>query len=583
MQRPMRRLAPKTWERRRIDYDVETTRIEAGTPTPLYLSVCDDTGARGWQTIGWTAFHETILSELLTEANKGCRFVGYNSNRYDAFLIANALKDDTDFIVEPWLTKAGALRGMRIRSTVHKRWSWTFSDAMAMTGFVGKLSDYTKAFAPEYSKSKIDILNFDPYDVDHQRYAINDAKILHEANTNAFAALRKVSGIPEQNTIGKLGIGYFQANMPEGVLVWRVPHSAESALDSVVRGGYVYCDHRYLGNIWKYDVNQAYAAAMRERLPSGRCARTWEYLPDRLGMYLCTIERSWTNVPFYIQNDDTKTSVYTHGERVKGWILSNEYRYLTESGWTVEIHDGWSWTDSFTMEEMVNHLEHERTHCDGGPKGPLGLMVKAVGNNAYGKTQEVHDGKRLVFAAEQPSPNHHAYRAEDANFDHVWFTTEPYEPERYHQKQIGAFITAYVRIKLMNTALLNESAFLYADTDCIAFSEDMTNHLDIDSARYGAYKVEANNERYGLIAKKTYWKDTEDTSPERIGYPLEARCKGLDPRKITLFEWHRWYKTGEPPTQDQVQRYNVVRTMETGDMFRDLTRKGSRAMPLAGD
>jgi hypothetical protein len=152
MQRPMRRLAPKTWERRRIDYDVETTRIEAGTPTPLYLSVCDDTGARGWQTIGWSAFHETIITELLTEANKGCRFVGYNSNRYDAFLIANALKDDTDYLVEPWLTKAGALRGMRIRSTVHKRWSWTFSDAMAMTGFLGKLSDYTKAFAPEYSK-----------------------------------------------------------------------------------------------------------------------------------------------------------------------------------------------------------------------------------------------------------------------------------------------------------------------------------------------------------------------------------------------------------------------------------------------
>lgn len=581
MQKPMRRLRTRSWERRRISFDLESTRIEAGTPTPLYLSVCDESGARGYACIGWSAFLETIVSVLLTDENRGVRFVGYNSNKFDAFLIAHALKADPNYLVEPWMTKAGALRGMRVRSTTDKRKSWIFSDAMAMTGFLGKLADYTDAFAPTFTKESIDILNFDPFDETHQRYAINDARILHEANNVAFASAEKVAQTSVQNTIGKMGISYFQANMPKDVLVWRVPKSAETALDETVRGGYVYCDHRYHGPIWKYDLNQAYAAAMRMPLPSGRCARSFEYEPGVLGMYLATISRETRTVPFYIHDTETNTSLSTHGEPVRGWILSNELEFLQETGWTIDVHDGWVWTNCFDMSEMVNHLEYERSHCDGGPKGPLGLMIKAIGNNSFGKTLEEHDGIRMVFAAEKPGKDYKEFRAEDENFKHIWFTTEKTHNERYHMKQIGSFITSYVRIWLMKTALKNADAFLYADTDCVAFSQDMTAELDIDVARYGAFKVEASGERYGLIAKKTYWHDTDDV--KRPGYPVESRCKGLNPTLITTLDWHRWYRTGVPPEQHQVQRLNVIRTIETGIMFRNYDRKGSRAMPMAAD
>lgn len=574
--KPMRQRRSRMKERSMISYDLETTAITEGTPTPLYISIYDGETCSGFPTKGFGELHSVVCREILTDENIGKRFIAYNGNRFDAYLIARSMMTDSAYRIEPWLAKNHSFRGMAIYDTDNRKRFWFFSDPMNMFGYLGSLESFLSVYAPNYHKQHIDIMHFDNTNPEHIEYAKNDSIALWHAATNAGASLKHVTGIPAQNTIGKTAVKFFESKMPKDALVWRVPQSAERSLILAKRGGYVYCRGRYRGNIWKYDLNQAYAAAMKEPLPSGRCVHTSKYKAGKLGLYLCTIYRyEHTPVPFYIR-DASGVPHTTHGETVTGWILSPEIDFLLSTGWDVLVQEGWYWTDRFNMREMVNELEHARIHCEGGPKGALGLMYKAVGNNAYGKTLEDHDGLRIVFAAECPD-GYHAYQAESPEYDYIWIKKDDKHIETYHRPQIGIFITAYVRIWIMESALTSPDTFLYADTDCVAFSTDVSEHLWLDAGKYGAFKVEVFNEEFIFINKKVYCSITEH--PKKPGIPLHVSAKGLHIAGLTVTDFERWYD-GHIPKQTQTQRQNILKVMANDPMFIDRERMGSFVLLL---
>lgn len=573
---PMRKRTPKLASRNIVAYDLESTRIQEGTPEPLFLTMFDGENTEVYETIGYDALHDVVVSRMLTDERAGCRFVAYNGNRFDAYLIARSLMSDSRFRCEPWLTKGKSMRGMLIRSTENKRRMWHFSDPMAMFAFLGKLDDFLRVYAPEYHKHHIDVENFDTRNIEHIEYAINDSVACWHATINASEILEKVTGIPAQNTIGKVAVKYFESKMPEDTLVWKAPTSMQEPLRKTKRGGYVHCAGRFRGRVWKYDINQAYAWAMKQPMPSGRAAHTAIYLPEKLGIYRVTISRDEpTLVPFYCRGIE-KGVHWTDGYEVETWILSTEVEFLIRTGWNVRTHEGWVWSDRFDMSEMVDHLEHERLTCEGGPKGAIGTMIKYVGNNAFGKTIEEHDGLRMVFSAEKPD-GYHYYQAEDEDFDGVWFKYEEPKEESYHKPQIGCFIMAYARIRIMETALFAPKSFLYADTDCIVFTKNMDHVLWLDVGKYGAFKIEESGTPYIFINKKVYCSETLDDDGIR---PKTAHAKGLNVNKLTYQEYIEWYN-GVIPEQEQVQRQSIVKTMAKSPMFLTRERDGSFVLPLA--
>ena len=116
-------------------------------------------------------------------------------------------------------------------------------------------------------------------------------------------------------------------------------------------------------------------------------------------------------------------------------------------------------------------------------------------------------------------------------------------------------------------ALLSPDSWLYADTDCVIFSTDVTARLDIDAKRYGAWKIEEQGAHYQIIAKKVY---TEVGAP---GY-LKRSAKGMNVKRLTSEDFAEWFE-GRPPVQDQVQRNNFLKVMQGAEMYRAQTRRGT--------
>ena len=193
------------------------------------------------------------------------------------------------------------------------------------------------------------------------------------------------------------------------------------------------------------------------------------------------------------------------------------------------------------------------------------MMLRAIGNASYGKTVETLDGLELVLAADQPE-GYSQYNSEDERLQHVWFRFETPKPREYHQPQIGAFITAHVRMVVRRAALLDPQSWLYADTDCVAFDRPMD--LNLHPTRYGFWKQETAGERYRIIAKKVYAK---------VGGG-DAHAKGLNVKRLTDQDFAEWFN-GRPPQQEQVQRQNFVKVMQGFEMF--ITRsKVGQIMPF---
>lgn len=582
MNKPFKRRKSRLRYREEIAYDLETTAIAAGTPSPRYLSLYDGETAHGYVCQSMPELGALVVRTMLTDDTVGKRYIAFNGNRFDAYLVVLSLLTEPQYRAEPWLARSDAFRGMMVVDIENEKRRWFFSDTIAMFGFQGGLDDFLKVFAPDYHKQHIDVLNFDAHNPKHVEYAINDAVALWHASRNAGQTMKEATGIPPQNTIGKAAIKLFEANIPDGTLIWRVPESALLPLKQTKRGGYVHCAGRYRGPVWKYDLNQAYPSAMRNDLPAGRCTRTKGWIPDVLGIYRATVSRvDKTNIPFYMKDDVTNKMIYTYGQEVTGWLCSPEIIFLQQTGWDVMIYEGWYWADTFNMSPLVDHLEEARLTCEGGPKGPRGYMYKMMGNNAYGKTLELASGVRVVVAAECPRGYHPLYE-EDEAFNGLWFRMEDVSDVTYRRAQIGTFITAYVRLTIMRTALLAPEAFRYADTDCVVFDRDMSDQIWIDPGKYGAFKQEEAGEVFVFINKKVYCSEAWYTDDDGKKRPCTAHAKGLRVKDLTIDDFERWY-AGDLPVQTQTQRQSIIKVLSGAGMFNDHARTGSFVLPMAAD
>jgi hypothetical protein len=126
---------------------------------------------------------------------------------------------------------------------------------------------------------------------------------------------------------------------------------------------------------------------------------------------------------------------------------------------------------------------------------------------------------------------------------------------------------------LRRVILLSPDNWLYSDTDCVVFDCDMTSKLDIDSSRYGAWKVEESGTVYQIIAKKVY--ASKEIKYDDKGRDITERSsKGLSVKKLSESDFDRWID-GDPPEQEQTQRNNFLKVMQGAEMYRRQLRAGT--------
>lgn len=526
-----------------------------------------------------------LTTRFLTDATAGAKFVAWNGNRFDAYFIAAALIRERHYEMRPYMTRSKSLRGLRVTLKCDESGqlldpdhapSWEFLDGIAMLGIVGvSLEKLLQNFAPDHAKltGVIDFENeqFDPGNPRHCEYAMRDSVGLWHAMDRAQSIMLRTFNQPLTVTMGGACIRVFQAHIPRGKLIEAPIDALEQIIrGQVLRGGFCFCARRYSGPVWKYDLNQAYAAAMREsELPAGAALACSGALRNLNGCFVAriTARKRGNKAPFYVRTADGLRikSVFATDEIPETWITSIEYRQLVSEGWQITCREYWRWSDTFTMQEFVDKLETLRMTCDGGPSGPIGTMVKATGNHSYGKTLEAIEPIEHVLAYECPPDCLPYHDTGTAPLDHIFYRFDlNRRPKAYHQPQIGAFITAHVRMVLRRAILKAPDSWLYADTDCVVFDRDMTAQLDIDSKRYGAWKIEESGTPYLIIAKKVY--------AEHGGGKRSA--KGLNVKRLSADDFARWFE-GNEPAQDQVQLNNFLSVLVGAEMYRRQHRRGT--------
>lgn len=576
-----------------IAYDLETTNIKAGTPEPLYITAYGlDGGYRVAERItSLEDLGEVIITEFLTEELDGSRFVAWNGNNYDVFFIAKALLslDDDRYIMRPYLTRSKSLRGMRVIDTRTER-EWEFLDAMAMTGIMMTLEKFLTIFAPDHLKLS-DVIDweteeFDYHNSKHCEYAMRDSVGLYYGIIKAQGVITDTFAHFLTPTIGNLGIKIFQMYLPKDVRVMPLKDDVEKIVrDYVMRGGYCYCAKKFTGKIWKYDLNQAYAAAMREAwLPDGYANQVNKYWKRYPGIYRVTGNHSHNKIPFYYR-DSRGDSVFGFTEITDTWITSVEVEQLLNENWNLKILDGYLFSGRFKMIEYVDTLEFLRMNAEGGPAGAKGLMIKAIGNNSYGKTVEQLDGVEYILCNDCPVDFMPMPSALEEGELPIWVKEGEAQHKDYHKPQLGAFITAHVRMVLRRAALVSPDTWLYGDTDCVAFSKPV--ELDCHPSEYGKWKKEEQGVEFHIIAKKVYAKVDleqnklfEDLSPAEKKSHIKTNknvqhSKGLNVKKLTSADFAKWIG-GEEPVQKQMHKNNFMKVLAGSDMFIERVRKGTK-------
>jgi hypothetical protein len=569
--RPLKRKFRRGKIKEMIAYDLETTRIAKGTPRPLYLTGYGATFSYSGCVDSIEHLRDILCASFLVPELSGCRFVAWNGNNFDVFFIGAALLSSNAFILRQYLTRSKALRGIKVttREKVEgKALSWEFLDGMSM--IVGAaptpLKKFLKTFAPEYQKLDApdwEKEEFDPANADHVAYAFRDSEGLYHGLIKAQSIVAEHFEQGLQPTIGNLGIRIFQQHMPEDKTVWPLSFELEDIVRRyLMRGGYCFAARRYEGPVWKYDINQAYAAAMRDAdLPAGRAQASKGVNPyAKIGIYQISAGNPKNRVPFYVRNSDGVAEfALTRLENV--WVTASELEQLQDERWHVTVHRGYFWDDTFRMADLITRLESLRMTDADGPNGAQGTMMKAIVNNSYGKTVEELDGLELQMSIDRPGDDFFMYQDDSDDLRHIWCKIGDAQTREYHQPHIGAFITAHVRMVLRRAILTAPDAWLYSDTDCCFFSRPVA--LPIDPKKYGYWKIEAEGEGYRIITKKVY---------ARID-GKEKKAKGLNIKRLTPEDFERWYN-GQPPKQTQVQRQNFLAVMTGSEMYVERIKRG---------
>lgn len=427
--KPFMRSYRKPRQRRMIAYDLETSRIKAGTPKPLYLTAYGESFHYSGPLVSLEHFRDILATQFLTDENAGARFIAWNGNHFDVYFVGAALLHSKEYVLRPYLTHNKSLRGLKVErreTNGGKKVVWEFLDGMAM--IVGNapttLKKFLKTFAPEYQKldgPDFEKEEFDPANPSHVAYAERDSEGLFHGLCVAESLVRTHFDQTLQPTVGNLGIRIFQANMPDTVRVWAPSYAVESIIRKhVMRGGFCFASRRFQGRVWKYDINQAYAHAMRAaKLPAGRAIHTAVFHPyASAGIYRVSARSSANKIPFYcVESDGTR--VFALSRINDAWITTSELEQLKTERWSIVIHEGYFWDEHFNMRELVDKLEQLRMSATDGPSGAQGTMMKSIGNNSYGKTVEELDGLELVLSSDKPE-DFHQYQDENEELQHVW-------------------------------------------------------------------------------------------------------------------------------------------------------------------
>lgn len=406
--------------------------------------------------------------------------------------------------VQQWIMKQGyTVTVDRSFAVVQKhKHSWYFGDSMR---FVQEsLEKILVSFAPHITKTPLPKTKFSWHSAEWKARITNDTLGLYESLKKLESVMMEAFGVPLSLTMPSTALKAARLMLP----LEKVKRPSRKALDWLRAGAYsggrieaLYQGHAD-GHILVFDVNSAYAWALRQPLPIGP-GRFTRREPSSYWLARCRIG---------INTDEKYPPVlsrlYHHKFPVgtfEAFLTSDDAAFIRANTGNVDFVEGFAWKNSFPVfENFINTCERLRKQ---DYNGPLGKAVKLAQNGLYG-ILGMNAFRKVQALSEQtlPFPWVHAFDTTTGVYLPNTYEATMYRESPNQMPHWAAIITSRVRLRL--TTYLYECVKanlkpLYVHTDSIwTLSQNgiPPTVQQLVSTEYGALKVECEGSHAIVIA-----------------------------------------------------------------------------------
>ena len=436
-------------------------------------------------------------------------------------------------------------------------------DSMAVWN--GSLKTLLDVYASDLPKLSIDVAHFDTLNPEHRAYAERDSIGLAVAMKNLNQMLKDSYGVDVRVTAASTAIAAWESQLGEKYFM---NETREDYIRSAYFGGAVFLTRSdIVEGAVTYDINSSYPYQMRKHdVPYGNIYQTFNYHPDKLGIYTVTVDTLKCDFPCLPMRLENNSIIWPLG-RFQTTITNIELEFAIQHGYELlEIHDGVIFERSINpFVSFVDKCETIRIGFKGKPQESLAKLIQ---NSLYGKFGSRRE-RTIMFV---PESNADIVDAEPWDDEQYYWTRTEHQDLRC-MPAWAVFITARARLHLFKAAFdVGIDKVIYGDTDSLTITS-RSDRIDTGD-RYGQFKLEKEWKLFRATAPKTYSGILAVTYKTKRAGTLTGAAKGMPTKAMGNDQW-RGLLEGDRISAEYLSLSSLRVSLRTGELDARLLRRRS--------
>ena len=371
--------------------------------------------------------------------------------------------------------------------------AWYLGDSLRV--MPEKLEKILQSFAPHRTKAPLPTGKFSFQDKAWERRIVEDTLGLYESLIEIQKIVKGAFGIPLSFTMPATALKAARTMLPFPY----IKRTGRKAMDWIRAGAYsggrieVFVQGEFKNHIYCFDINSAYAWAMKGEFPLGRGRYTRQ--EPKMGYY---IGRTVVQVPGNETFPPVLSRLFNHAFCVgefQALLTKEEVDFARSCGATVKFIEGWTWIKTYPVfKDFIEKCEQLRAT---DYQGPLGKTIKLMQNGLYGILGMAPFRKvQMLSLEEQKLPWFIAFDNKTGEYVEGAWETIKYRESPNMMHHYAAIITARVRVRLSEYIRMFAQYGLkpmYAHTDSIwaQGKNDLPPEIQAEvSKEYGKLKLE---------------------------------------------------------------------------------------------
>jgi len=492
----------------------------------------------------------------------------------DNYKLEIGMRTQTDIYEVKVISLIPEERWYDARMNIHAK-TFVIRDSMAI--FPTSLKKFTQQFAitqkstkgPDFEQGE----TFNCQNLNHTRYAIDDAISLREAMTSYQEIVISDYSVPLSATAAGTAMKAWKATLAKNEEYFITESNIEDYIRKAYFGGLVFLtDTNIHKNAKTVDINSSYPANMRAHaMPDGRFIHVDSYVSatEKLGIFTVKMRAPEDLIVPVLPHRNESGLVCWHGGEFTTTITNVDIDSAIRYGYTLlEVHDGIVFEDlAYPFKDFIDKAEQIRLKNKGTARE---TVAKQMQNSLYGKFGSSKIRSAIFHPVDDLDYNNALPLSTDcAPIDSYFWIRKEFKQDMPVKIEWACFITAYARRSLLDTIYsVGPEKCIYGDTDSITMTDDVDITLVDIGNSYGQFKLEKTWNEFRALGPKLY---TGMHTGE-----MHGAAKGLTRSQMTSEKWTELLNTGKTTTHT-LQLDNLKAVMKKGiiELAKTATRKSS--------